>query len=56
MGRYMLYRLADAIPTIWLVLTLVFIAMRILPGDPAIAALGDGALPEQLAEFRRKWD
>jgi peptide/nickel transport system permease protein len=54
MGRYMLYRLADAIPTIWLVLTLVFIAMRILPGDPAIAALGDGALPEQLAEFREK--
>ena len=35
-------------------LTLVFIAMRILPGDPAIAALGDMALPEQLAEFREK--
>ncbi len=54
MTRYMLLRLADAIPTIWLVLTLVFIAMRILPGDPAIAALGDAALPEQLADFRAK--
>jgi peptide/nickel transport system permease protein len=54
MGRYLLLRLADAIPTILLVLTLVFIAMRILPGDPALAALGDGALPEQLAEFREK--
>ncbi|WP_454855684.1 ABC transporter permease [Rhizobium binxianense] len=54
MARYLLLRLADAIPTIWLVLTLVFIAMRILPGDPALAALGDAALPEQLAAFREK--
>jgi peptide/nickel transport system permease protein len=54
MARYFLLRLADAIPTIWLVLTLVFIAMRILPGDPAIAALGDMALPEQLAAFRHQ--
>lgn len=44
----------DAIPTVLLVLTLVFIAMRILPGDPALAALGDNALPEQIAEFREK--
>jgi peptide/nickel transport system permease protein len=54
MGRYLLLRLADAIPTILLVLTLVFIAMRILPGDPAVAALGDNALPEQLSEFRER--
>jgi peptide/nickel transport system permease protein len=54
MGRYMLLRVADAIPTIWLVLTLVFIAMRILPGDPAIAALGDMAQPEQIAVFRER--
>lgn len=54
MARYLLIRLADAIPTIFLVLTLVFIAMRILPGDPALAALGDNALPEQIAEFREK--
>lgn len=54
MAKYLLLRLLDAIPTIWLVLTLVFIAMRILPGDPAIAALGDMALPDQLAQFRAK--
>lgn len=54
MGRYLLLRLADAIPTILLVLTLVFIAMRILPGDPAIAALGDNALPDQLRDFRAR--
>ena len=54
MGRFILFRVIDAVPTIWLVLTLVFIAMRILPGDPAIAALGDMAQPEQLALFRAK--
>jgi ABC-type dipeptide/oligopeptide/nickel transport system permease component len=54
MVRYILLRLADAVPTVLLVLTLVFIAMRILPGDPAIAALGDSALPEQIAEFRER--
>ena len=54
MAKYVLVRLADAVPTVFLVLTLVFIAMRILPGDPALAALGDGALPEQLAMFRER--
>ncbi|GLQ11933.1 ABC transporter permease [Devosia yakushimensis] len=52
MTRYLLLRLLDAIPTVFLVLLLVFVAMRILPGDPAIAALGDMATPEQLAMFR----
>ena len=54
MARYILIRLIDSIPTIVLVLTLVFIAMRILPGDPAIAALGDMATAEQLNAFRDK--
>jgi ABC-type dipeptide/oligopeptide/nickel transport system permease component len=54
MIRYLLMRLLDAIPTVLLVLTLVFIAMRILPGDPAIAALGDMATADQLAAFRDK--
>lgn len=54
MLRYLLVRTADSIPTILLVLTLVFIAMRILPGDPAQAVLGDNALPEQIAEFRER--
>lgn len=54
MARYILLRLADSVPTIFLVLTLVFIAMRILPGDPALAVLGDSAQPEQLALFREK--
>lgn len=54
MVRYLMSRLLDAVPTILLVLTLVFVCMRILPGDPALAALGDNALPDQLAAFREK--
>lgn len=54
MWRAIALRIVDAIPTLFLVLTLVFVAMRILPGDPALAVLGEHATPEQLAEFRRK--
>ena len=52
MARNLLMRLLDAIPTVFLVLALVFFAMRILPGDPALAALGDSATAEQLAILR----
>ena len=54
MVRNLLVRLLDTLPTLLLVLTLVFVAMRILPGDPAVAALGDMATPEQLEIFREK--
>jgi peptide/nickel transport system permease protein len=47
-------RLLDAIPTVLLVLTLVFVALRILPGDPAQVALGDMATPEQLELLRER--
>lgn len=47
-------RLLDAVPTVLLVLTLVFVALRLLPGDPALVALGEYATPEQLALFRRQ--
>lgn len=54
MARYLLSRLLDAIPTVFLVLTLVFIAMRILPGDPALAVLGASADDGQLEVFRER--
>lgn len=47
-------RLFDTIPTVLLVLTLVFVALRLLPGDPALVALGDYATPEQLRLFREQ--
>lgn len=47
-------KLLDVVPTILLVLTLVFVALRLLSGDPAAVALGDYATPEQLALFREQ--
>ncbi|WP_136685724.1 ABC transporter permease [Falsirhodobacter xinxiangensis] len=54
MLRIVLTRLFDAIPTVLLVLTLVFVSLRLLPGDPALVALGDQATAEQLELFREQ--
>src|SRR5690348_11459729 len=54
MLRLILSRLVDAIPTVLLVLILVFVSLRILPGDPAYVALGDQATPDQILAFRHQ--
>lgn len=54
MLRYILLRLLGAVPTVLLVLTLVFLAMRLLPGDPAVAVLGDNAGPQQIEAMRER--
>jgi peptide/nickel transport system permease protein len=54
MGRYILRRSLEVIPTVFIVLTIVFLALRIMPGDPAIAALGEFATPDAIAAFRSK--
>lgn len=49
---YALTRLALALPMVLLLLTLVFLLMRVAPGDPISAALG-GRLPAEELERRR---
>jgi len=39
---------------VWTVVSLVTLLIELVPGDPAIAVLGDQATPEQLAQFRAK--
>ncbi len=51
---YVLRRLLAAIPTLVAVLTLVFLLVRVVPGDPAIAILGDRATPDAVAALRTK--
>ena len=51
---YALRRLLAAVPTLLAVLTLVFVIVRVVPGDPAIAILGDRATPEAVAALRAK--
>ncbi|MBV8912712.1 MAG: ABC transporter permease, partial [Acetobacteraceae bacterium] len=51
---YIFRRLLAAVPTLLAVLTLVFLLVRVVPGDPAIAILGDRATPDAVAALRSK--
>ncbi len=54
MFRYTLQRLILAIPTLLGVFTIIFIVVRVAPGDPATAALGDYASKEAVEALRRR--
>ena len=54
MIKYVATRLALAIPTMLAVLTLVFVVVRVIPGDPATAALGDYASQEAVEALRAR--
>ncbi|EIE51527.1 LecB [Citreicella sp. 357] len=51
MLRYFGRRVLTLIPTLFAVLTLAFVLVRIVPGDPALIILGDQASPEAIARF-----
>src|SRR5208283_3795447 len=52
MARHLLHRFLLTVPALWLVLTLVFLLIHIVPGDPVEQMLGEGAAPGQVAELR----
>ncbi|MXN46433.1 ABC transporter permease subunit [Shinella kummerowiae] len=54
MVRFVLTRIATAIPTLFLVSIAVFALMRMIPGDPAALMLGDLAQPGQLEALRHE--
>ncbi|MFQ5886873.1 MAG: ABC transporter permease, partial [Anaerolineae bacterium] len=54
MLTFIIRRILSAIPTILVVITLVFFAVRGLGGDPAIAILGDRATPQALEAIRER--
>ena len=49
-----LRRLGFLVLVVWTVVSLVTLLIELVPGDPAVAVLGDQATPEQLAQFRAK--
>jgi ABC-type dipeptide/oligopeptide/nickel transport system permease component len=51
---YLVKRLLASAPTLIAVLTVVFVIVRIIPGDPALTVLGDQATPAALAALRTK--
>ncbi|MDR5694690.1 MAG: ABC transporter permease [Armatimonadota bacterium] len=54
MARYIVRRILLAIPTLLTVLTLVFLLLRVAPGDPAVVILGQYASEETLQAFRER--
>jgi len=54
MLRFVGQRLLTLIPTLFAVLTLAFVLVRIVPGDPALIILGDQATPEAIAKFHEQ--
>ena len=50
--RYALTRLALVLPMIFILLTLVFLLMRVAPGDPITASLGGRVPPEVVNEIK----
>lgn len=54
MIRYILQRLAGMIIVMFLVVTIVFIIVRVTPGDPAAVMLGPDATPQDIIDLRSK--
>jgi len=50
---FVIARVLALIPTILLLVTLVFFVMRVMPGDPVIAIVGMKAPPERILELRK---
>jgi ABC-type dipeptide/oligopeptide/nickel transport system permease component len=50
--RFVGLRLVLALPALWLILTMVFLLIHIVPGDPVAQMLGDGARADDLQQLR----
>ena len=47
-------RLAILLLVVWTVVSLVTLLIELVPGDPAVAILGETATPDQISQFRQK--
>jgi peptide/nickel transport system permease protein len=52
MIRHLLQRILYTLPALWLILTMVFLLIHIVPGDPVLQMLGQDARAEDLAQLR----
>ena len=55
MWRYAVQKLVLAIPTVLAVVAFVFVAIRLVPGDPAVIMAGDFADAATLDRLRKEW-
>ncbi|WP_408008484.1 ABC transporter permease [Pseudalkalibacillus sp. A8] len=54
MGKYIIRRIFDLLPTIFVVAVIVFIITRMIPGDPAAVMLGPQASVEDIEALREE--
>jgi peptide/nickel transport system permease protein len=54
MGRYILHRALGMLAVMFVVVTIVFVIVRIAPGDPAAVMLGPEATPQDVAALRTR--
>src|ERR1700685_3957792 len=52
MIRHVVLRVLYTLPALWLILTMVFLMIHIVPGDPVLQMLGQDARAEDLAQLR----
>ena len=53
--KSILTRLALTLPVVWLVVSLVFLLIHLVPGDPIQQMLGEGATPPDTAALRHQY-
>src|ERR1017187_7584543 len=55
MIRFLAARLALALPVLFLVATLVFLLIHLVPGDPVQQMLGESARADEVSQVRHAW-
>jgi peptide/nickel transport system permease protein len=53
--KQILIRLALTLPVVWLVVSLVFLLIHMVPGDPILQMLGDGATAADVSALRHQY-
>ena len=53
--RALLLRLVYTVPVVWLVVSIVFFLIHLVPGDPVEQMLGEGARPADIAALRHAY-
>ncbi len=53
--KQILTRLTLTLPVVWLVVSLVFLLIHLVPGDPVLQMLGEGAAPTDMAALRHQY-
>lgn len=55
MARYVAARLLLTVPVVWILLTVIFVVLRIIPGDPVRVVMGGRNVPpERIEEYRQR--